>query len=78
MLDGRVPGASPKEKNDDDLRGQPQAYTGFWLAAWISSNFATATYSETTNSLSVASPTKPFSIGPSFVFGGQRSLSSSA
>ena len=105
----------PKEKNDDDLRGQPQesgrlgqrlrgrpggvpapaerrparrlqdplgrqlfvrgrylywvdaalgtlnwallpegAYTGPRLAAWISSNFATATYSETTNSLSVA------------------------
>ena len=30
------------------------AYTGARLAAWISSNFATATYSETTNSLSVA------------------------
>ena len=30
------------------------AYTGSRLAAWISSNFATATYSETTNSLSVA------------------------
>ena len=30
------------------------AYTGPRLAAWISSNFATATYSETTNSLSVA------------------------
>ena len=103
----------PKEKNDDDLRGQPQeggrlgqrlrgrpgrvlapaerrparrlqdsflstdrgrylywvdaalgtlnwaslpegAHTGPQLAAWISSNFATATYSETTNSLSVA------------------------
>ena len=29
-------------------------YTGARLAAWISSNFATATYSETTNSLSVA------------------------
>ena len=28
------------------------AYTGPRLAAWISSNFATATYSETTNSLS--------------------------
>ena len=27
------------------------AYTGARLAAWISSNFATATYSETTNSL---------------------------
>ena len=27
------------------------AYTGSRLAAWISSNFATATYSETTNSL---------------------------
>ena len=27
---------------------------GSRLAAWISSNFATATYSETTNSLSVA------------------------
>ena len=83
------------------------AYTGAQLAAWISSNFATATYSETTNSLSVAydgnrlilndlsnslipadypaappaSPTKPFSVdhmlGPSFVSGGQQSLSSS-
>ena len=30
------------------------AYTGPRLAAWISSNFATAAYSETTNSLSVA------------------------
>ena len=30
------------------------AYTGARLAAWISSNFATAAYSETTNSLSVA------------------------
>ena len=30
------------------------AYTGTRLAAWVSSNFATATYSETTNSLSVA------------------------
>ena len=30
------------------------AYTGARLAAWISSNFATATYGETTNSLSVA------------------------
>ena len=30
------------------------AYPGPRLAAWISSNFATATYSETTNSLSVA------------------------
>ena len=30
------------------------AYTGARLAAWISSNFATATYSKTTNSLSVA------------------------
>ena len=30
------------------------ARTGARLAAWISSNFATATYSETTNSLSVA------------------------
>ena len=30
------------------------AYTGARLAAWLSSNFATATYSETTNSLSVA------------------------
>ena len=30
------------------------AYTGPRLAAWISSNFATASYSETTNSLSVA------------------------
>ena len=30
------------------------AYTGSRLAAWISSNFATATYSKTTNSLSVA------------------------
>ena len=30
------------------------AYMGPRLAAWISSNFATATYSETTNSLSVA------------------------
>ena len=30
------------------------AYTGPRLAAWVSSNFATATYSETTNSLSVA------------------------
>ena len=30
------------------------ACTGSRLAAWISSNFATATYSETTNSLSVA------------------------
>ena len=30
------------------------AYTGSRLAAWISSNFATAAYSETTNSLSVA------------------------
>ena len=30
------------------------AYTGARLAPWISSNFATATYSETTNSLSVA------------------------
>ena len=30
------------------------AYTGTRLAAWISFNFATATYSETTNSLSVA------------------------
>ena len=30
------------------------AYTGPRLAAWISSNFATPTYSETTNSLSVA------------------------
>ena len=30
------------------------AYTGPRLAAWISSNFATATYGETTNSLSVA------------------------
>ena len=30
------------------------AYTGARLAAWISSNFATATYSETMNSLSVA------------------------
>ena len=30
------------------------AYTGPRLAAWITSNFATATYSETTNSLSVA------------------------
>ena len=30
------------------------AYTGSRLAAWISSNFASATYSETTNSLSVA------------------------
>ena len=30
------------------------ACTGARLAAWISSNFATATYSETTNSLSVA------------------------
>ena len=30
------------------------AYTGSRLAAWISSNFATATYSETTSSLSVA------------------------
>ena len=30
------------------------AYTGARLAAWVSSNFATATYSETTNSLSVA------------------------
>ena len=30
------------------------ACTGAQLAAWISSNFATATYSETTNSLSVA------------------------
>ena len=29
-------------------------YTGARLAAWISFNFATATYSETTNSLSVA------------------------
>ena len=75
--DGRV----SKEKDDHDLRGQPQesdppgrylywvdaalgtlnwallpegAYTGARLAAWISSNFATATYSETTNSLSVA------------------------
>ena len=75
------------------------AYTGARLAAWISSNFATATYSETTNSLSVAydgnrlilndlelrqqfpdaadypaapSPTKPFSVGPSFVSGGQQ------
>ena len=31
------------------------AHTGARLAAWISSNFATATYGETTNSLSVAS-----------------------
>ena len=30
------------------------AYTGARLTAWISSNFATATYSKTTNSLSVA------------------------
>ena len=30
------------------------AYTGARLAVWISSNFATATYSKTTNSLSVA------------------------
>ena len=30
------------------------AYTGSRLAAWISSNFATATYSETTNSSSEA------------------------
>ena len=30
------------------------AYTGTRLAAWVSSNFATATYSKTTNSLSVA------------------------
>ena len=30
------------------------AYTGTRLAAWVSSNFAIATYSETTNSLSVA------------------------
>ena len=30
------------------------AYTGPRLAAWVSSNFAAATYSETTNSLSVA------------------------
>ena len=30
------------------------AYTGARLAAWVSSNFATATYSKTTNSLSVA------------------------
>ena len=30
------------------------AYTGSRLAAWISSNLATATHSETTNSLSVA------------------------
>ena len=30
------------------------AYTGSRLAAWISSNFATAKYSETTNSLGVA------------------------
>ena len=30
------------------------AYTGARLAAWISSNFATSTYGETTNSLSVA------------------------
>ena len=30
------------------------AYTGARLAAWIGSNFATATYGETTNSLSVA------------------------
>ena len=30
------------------------AYTGARLAVWISSNFATATYSEKTNSLSVA------------------------
>ena len=30
------------------------AYTGSRLAAWISSNFATAAYSKTTNSLSVA------------------------
>ena len=71
------------------------AYTGARLAAWVSSNFATATYSKTTNSLSVAydgnrlilndlelrqqfpdaadypaappaSPTKPFTLGPSF------------
>ena len=34
--------------------GAPGAYTGSRLAAWISSNFATAAYSETTNSLSVA------------------------
>ena len=34
--------------------GELGAYTGARLAAWISSNFATATYSETTNSLSVA------------------------
>ena len=36
------------------------AYTGARLAAWISSNFATATYSKTTNSLSVALVTGSF------------------
>ena len=35
------------------------ACTGARLAAWISSNFATATYSETTNSLSVAYDNNP-------------------
>ena len=37
------------------------AYTGPRLAAWISSNFATAAYSETTNSLSVAYDGNPLS-----------------
>ena len=64
------------------------AYTGARLAAWISSNFATATYSKTTNSLSVAydgnpprrpplrpSPSAWTTLGPSFVSGRQQVFS---
>ncbi|OLP94936.1 hypothetical protein AK812_SmicGene22989 [Symbiodinium microadriaticum] len=63
------------------------AYTGARLAAWISSNFAAATYVESTNELfpsgasypAGAAPTRPLSInhllGPSFKEGGSQIFS---
>ncbi|CAE7598869.1 unnamed protein product, partial [Symbiodinium sp. CCMP2456] len=52
------------------------AYTGARLAAWISSNFASATYVESTNEITGATPSAPQSInhllGPSFVSGGSQ------
>ena len=47
-------GESLHLQSDARLAVYEGAYTGARLAAWISSNFATATYGETTNSLSVA------------------------